>query len=73
MGGPLKFFVYVLPFKSYSSVLIRLEIWHPGSKVWGFFPQNVIPYQCDPQKALPYGKQRRLSRRERKSVKPFGL
>jgi hypothetical protein len=26
----------LLPFKSYSCVFIWLEIWHPGSKIWGF-------------------------------------
>jgi hypothetical protein len=66
IGGPLKFFVYLSPFKSYSSVLIWLEIWHPGSKIsgfWGFWLRDVISYQCDPQKALPYSKSRRLSYR----------
>ena len=32
----VEIFVYLLPFKSYSSVLIWLEIWHPGSKILGF-------------------------------------
>jgi hypothetical protein len=36
---------------------------------WGFWPQNVISYQCDPQKALPYSKPRRAC----KSVRPFLL
>jgi hypothetical protein len=33
----LKFFAYLLPFKSYSCVFIWLEIWHPGSEIWGFW------------------------------------
>ena len=76
VGCPLKFFVYLLPFKSYSSVLIWLEIWHPGSKIWGFrvfWPLNVISYQRGPQKSLPYSKPRRLNYRACKSVEPFRL
>jgi hypothetical protein len=34
--GLLEFFMYLLPFKGCLSVLIWLEIWHSGSKIWGF-------------------------------------
>jgi hypothetical protein len=54
---------------SYRSKVNRVyccgqEIWHSGSKIWGFrefWPEKLISYQCDPQKALPYSKPRRLS------------
>jgi hypothetical protein len=41
----LKFFIYLLPFKSYSRVFIWLEIWHPGSKIWGFL--GVLTPKCN--------------------------
>jgi hypothetical protein len=70
----LKFFVYLLPFKSYSSVLIWLEIWHLDSKIWRF--RGALTPKCnerDLQKVSPYSKPRRLSHRACKSVKPFEL
>ena len=39
----------------------------------GFWPLNVISYQRDLQKALPYSKLRRLTYGACKSVEPFGL
>jgi hypothetical protein len=38
-----------------------------------FDPRNVISYQCDPQKALPYEKPRRLSQHACKLLELFGL
>ena len=44
---------------------------------WGVFgandPQDMGFGQCDPQKAHPYAKPRRLSHQPRKSVQQFGL
>jgi hypothetical protein len=71
IGGLLEFFVYRLPFKSYSSVSIRQELGHSGSIIWGlrgFWPRNVISYPRDLRKALPYRKPLCLSHRACKWV-----
>jgi hypothetical protein len=63
-------------FKSYSSVLIWLEIWNSGWTIWdlwGFCHRNAFSYQGDLKNALPFSKPRRLSHCARKSVKPSGL
>jgi hypothetical protein len=56
-SGPLEFFVYLLPLKSYSSVLFLLEIRHSGGlKIEGFGgfyyfrPLNVYFVSMSPSK-----------------------
>ena len=41
----VKIVLYLLPFESYSSVLIWLEIWHYGSKIWEF--RVVLTPKCN--------------------------
>jgi hypothetical protein len=57
-----------LTVQSFWSVLIWLEVWCSSFKIWdlGFVKRESL-------KALPLSKQRRLSHRACKSVKPSGL
>jgi hypothetical protein len=42
VGGQLEFFVCLLPFKSYWTLLNWLEIWHSGSKTRNFSGFNYV-------------------------------
>ena len=64
------------PFDSPPPTLYRLsvDIFRLSLTVQKLFEcVDLISYQRDPQKALPYSKPRRLSYRACKSVQPFGL
>jgi hypothetical protein len=64
INGLLTSFVYLFPFKSYSTFSFRLEI-PIGAEILVFFgnsrPLNACVHQRDPEKARPCAKPRRLS------------
>jgi hypothetical protein len=64
ISGLLTSFVYLFPFKSYSTFSFRLEI-PRGAEISGVFgksrPLNACVHQRDPEKARPCVKPRRLS------------
>jgi hypothetical protein len=53
-SGPLEIFIYILPFKSYSSVWIWVEIWHSDKNNLGysgsFDPEMLFPINATPKR-----------------------
>jgi hypothetical protein len=68
-------FVYLFPFKSYSTFSFRLEI-PIGAEILGVFgnsrPLNACVHQRNPEKARPCVKPRRLSHHAFLCDAPFG-
>jgi hypothetical protein len=81
ISGLLTSFVYVFPFKSYSTFSFGLEI-PIGAEIFFFFfwgggfgnsrPLNACVHQRDPEKARPGVKSRRLSHHACLCDAPFG-
>jgi hypothetical protein len=66
---------FLLPFKSYSNELVDWKVGIRIAKfgVFGCLTRNDISYQCDPKRAIPFSRPRRLNQSSCKSVKPSDL
>ena len=84
-GKPVPDFLLAF-YSNFCRILNRFRVITVTSFGWDFLfpaiflgvfgandPQDMGFGQCDPQKALPYAKPRRLSHQPRKSVQRFGL
>jgi hypothetical protein len=61
ISGSLEFFVPSLLFKSYMSVLVRLDVQQIGVSIGFLNPVNIISCQRHPRKAHPRLESRHLS------------